>query len=139
MTKYEEKVKQFHEVMNLPVNSPFNVELLKLRKKLILEETQELIAELDDAIEQLQTDSRTVLRPTFENMCKEMSDVQYALSGLAVSFGLPIEEAFDATHDSNMSKLGNDGKPVYREDGKITKGPNYHKPDLSHLTQDTRK
>ena len=135
MTKYEEKVKQFHKVMNLPVNSQFNVELLQLRKKLILEETQELIAELDYAINQLQTKDKSVLRPTFENMCKEMADVQYALSGLAISFGLPIEEAFDATHNRNMSKLGNDGKPVYREDGKITKGPNYHKPDLSNLIQ----
>ena len=135
MTKYEEKVRQFHKAMNLPINTQFNIELLNLRKKLILEETQELIAELDAAIEQLQTEKQSVLRATFENMCKEMADVQYALSGLAISFGLPIEDAFDATHNSNMSKLGNDGKPIYREDGKITKGPNYHKPDLSNLIQ----
>ena len=52
------------------------------------------------------------------------------------SFGLPIEQAFDLTHESNMSKLGPDGKPVFREDGKIMKGPNYHKPDLHSLKQE---
>ena len=138
MTKYEEKVQNFHEVMNLPINTSFNIELLKLRKRLIKEETEELFAEIDATIAQIQEKGQ-IQRPTFENMCKEMADVQYALSGMAVSFGLPLETAFDATHDSNMSKLGPDGKPIYREDGKITKGPNYHKPDLSELTQKIEK
>ena len=138
MTKYEEKVQNFHQVMNLPVNVSFNIALLELRKRLIKEETEELFAEIDDAIFQIQ-DNQLIERPTFENMCKEMADVQYALSGMAVSFGLPLEQAFDATHDSNMSKLGPDGKPIYRDDGKITKGPNYHKPDLSHLEQNIEK
>ena len=138
MTKYEEKVQNFHQVMNLPVNVSFNIALLELRKRLIKEETEELFAEIDAAIFQIQNNQR-IERPTFENMCKEMADVQYALSGMAVSFGLPLEQAFDATHDSNMSKLGADGKPIYREDGKITKGPNYHKPDLSLLEQNIEK
>lgn len=138
MTKYEEKVQKFHKVMNLPINASFNIELLKLRKRLIQEETEELFAEIDATIAQIQEKGQ-IERPTFENMCKEMADVQYALSGMAVSFGLPLETAFDATHDSNMSKLGPDGKPIYREDGKITKGPNYHKPDLSELTQKIEK
>ena len=138
MTKYEEKVQKFHQVMNLPIDVPFNVELLELRKRLIKEETEELFAEIDAAISQIK-ESQNVERPTFENMCKEMADVQYALSGMAVSFGLPLEPAFDATHNSNMSKLGADGKPIYREDGKITKGPNYHKPDLSGLKQNIEK
>ena len=138
MTKYEEKVQNFHQVMNLPVNVSFNIALLELRTRLIKEETEELFAEIDAAIFQIQNNQR-IERPTFENMCKEMADVQYALSGMAVSFGLPLEQAFDATHDSNMSKLGPDGKPIYREDGKITKGPNYHKPDLSDLKQNIEK
>ena len=138
MTKYEEKVQKFHEVMNLPINVPFNIELLELRKRLITEETEELFAEIDATIAQIKEKGQ-IERPTFENMCKEMADVQYALSGMAVSFGLPLEKAFDATHDSNMSKLGPDDKPIYREDGKITKGPNYHKPDLSDLKQNIEK
>ena len=134
MSKYEEIVEQFHRAMNLPINVAFNPDLLKLRKKLLQEEMAELFQELDVAIETTEK-GLPVSHPLFEQICKETADVQYVLSGFNVSFGLPIDEAFDLTHESNMSKLGPDGKPVYREDGKITKGPNYHKPDLSNLEQ----
>lgn len=66
-------------------------------------------------------------------LLKELCDLQYVLSGFVVTFGLPFDEAFKRVHESNMSKLGPDGKPVYREDGKVLKGPNYKKPDLSDL------
>ena len=56
-----------------------------------------------------------------------------ALEGLARTFGLPADRVFDRVHDSNMSKLGNDGKPVRRDDGKVMKGPNYHPPSLDDL------
>ena len=138
MSKYEDKVEQFHRAMNLPVNAAFDCDLLKLRKRLLQEEMAELFAELDSAID-LTEKKQPVSQELFENICKETADVQYVLSGFCVSFGLPIDEAFDLTHESNMSKLGADGKPVYREDGKITKGPNYHKPDLSHLKQKVEK
>ena len=134
MAKYEDTVKEFHKAMALPVNVNFNTELLELRKRLIKEEVDELFIEID-AIESEIKQNQQIERHRFENLCKEMADVQYALSGLAVSFGLPLEEAFDATHNSNMSKLDDNGKPIYRADGKITKGPNYHKPDLSALKQ----
>ena len=134
MSKYEEIVEQFHRAMNLPINAPFNPDLLKLRKQLLQEEVTELFQELDAAIE-ITEKGVPVPRPLFKQMCKETADVQYVLSGLCVSFGLPIDEAFELTHESNMSRLGPDGKPVYREDGKVTKGPNYHKPDLSGLKQ----
>ena len=48
----------------------------------------------------------------------------------------PLLDAFNAVHASNMSKLGDDGKPVYREDGKVMKGPNYHKPDMSVFVEE---
>ncbi len=134
MSKYEDKVEQFSRAMNLPVNVPFNADLLTLRKRLLQEEIDELFVELDSAIALTQK-GETVTQELFENICKEISDVQYVLSGLGVSFGIPIEQAFDVTHESNMSKLGPDGKPIYREDGKIMKGPNYHKPDLHSLKQ----
>ena len=134
MSKYEDKVKQFSRAMNLPVNVPFSPDLLTLRKRLLQEEIDELFAELDCAIALTQK-GEDVSQELFENICKEAADVQYVLSGLGVSFGLPIEQAFDLTHESNMSKLGPDGKPIYREDGKIMKGPNYHKPDLHSLKQ----
>ena len=50
---------------------------------------------------------------------------------MADEIRFPLLDAFNAVHASNMSKLGDDGKPVYREDGKVMKGPNYHKPDMS--------
>ena len=134
MSKYEEIVEQFHRAMNLPIHVAFNPDLLKLRKQLLQEEITELFQELDAAIETTEK-GLPIPRPLFEQMCKETADVQYVLSGLSVSFGLPIDEAFDLTHESNMSRLGPDGKPVYREDGKVAKGPNYHKPDLSGLKQ----
>lgn len=134
MSKYEDKVEQFSRAMNLPVNMPFSADLLALRKRLLQEEIDELFIELDSAIALTQK-GEVVPQELFENICKETADVQYVLSGFGVSFGIPIEQAFDLTHESNMSKLGPDGKPIFREDGKIMKGPNYHKPDLHSLKQ----
>ena len=68
-------------------------------------------------------------------MMKELADLLFVSFGFAVSFGFPIDEIFKRVYESNMSKLGPDGKPIYRDDGKITKGPNYHKPNLSDLTK----
>ena len=66
-------------------------------------------------------------------LLKELSDLLYVVFGMAVTFDLPIAEAFLRVHESNMSKLGEDGKPLYREDGKVLKGPNYKAPDLLDL------
>lgn len=57
----------------------------------------------------------------------------YVTIGFATTFGLPLEEVFYAVHESNMSKLGPDGKPIYREDMKVLKGPNYKEPDLDQF------
>ncbi len=68
-------------------------------------------------------------------MLKELADVQIVISGMSVSFKplQKLDKAFYLVHESNMSKLDNNGKPILREDGKILKGPNYVKPDLSNL------
>ena len=134
MSIYEIEVEQFHRAMNLPVNTAFNADLLRLRKRLLQEEMDELFQELDRATKCVEQ-GQSVPHDLFESICKEAADVQYVLSGLSVSFGLPIEIAFQITHESNMSKLGPEGKPIYRPDGKIMKGPNYHKPDLHALQQ----
>ena len=55
---------------------------------------------------------------------------------MAVAFGLPLEVAFNRVHASNMSKLDDDGKPIYREDGKVMKGPNYKPPHLKDLVNE---
>ena len=59
-----------------------------------------------------------------------LSDILYVVYGMAHSFGIDIDNCFREVHVSNMSKLGEDGKPIYREDGKVIKGPNYKPPNL---------
>lgn len=68
-----------------------------------------------------------------EYVLKELADIVYVVYGYAATFGWNLDEAVKRVHESNMSKLGDDGKPIYREDGKVTKGPNYKKPTLSDL------
>src|SRR5690606_5216460 len=67
------------------------------------------------------------------NLLKELADLRYVLSGLCVALGIDEEECVRRVHESNMSKLGEDGSPIYREDGKVLKGPNYAPPDLDDL------
>ncbi|OYU79594.1 MAG: hypothetical protein CFE23_13495 [Flavobacterium sp. BFFFF1] len=64
-----------------------------------------------------------------------LGDMLYILCGTIIEHGLQdkIEAVFDEIQRSNMSKLGADGRPVYREDGKVMKGPNYFKPDFSGI------
>ena len=64
---------------------------------------------------------------------KELADLIYVCAQYAENMDWDIEQALRRVHESNMSKLGNDGKPIYREDGKVLKGPNYQPPDLSDL------
>lgn len=70
---------------------------------------------------------------TPENLLKELADLVYVTYGFAATFGWDLDEAVRRIHASNMSKLGLDGKPIYREDGKVLKGPNYKAPDLQDL------
>ncbi|GGA76229.1 hypothetical protein GCM10008015_16040 [Flavobacterium palustre] len=67
-----------------------------------------------------------------------LGDMMYILCGTIIEHGLQdkIEAVFDEIQRSNMSKLGEDGKPIYREDGKVMKGPNYFKPDFSKILGD---
>ena len=62
-----------------------------------------------------------------------LTDISYLVEGRFVGVGVPSDAEFDGVHASNMSKLGADGKPIYREDGKILKGPNYCPPNLAPL------
>ena len=64
-----------------------------------------------------------------------LGDMLYILCGTIIEHGMQdkIEEVFDEIQRSNMSKLGNDGNPIYREDGKVMKGPNYFKPNISKI------
>ena len=92
-------------------------ETIKLRLKLILEEVEELKEALD----------RKNMVDVLDGLC----DILYVVYGAGHAFGIDLDEPFNHVHHSNMSKLGEDGKPIYREDGKVLKGPNYYAPSLS--------
>ena len=66
---------------------------------------------------------------------KELSDLVFVCYQFAAAYGLDLDAAMERVFESNMSKLGDDGKPIYREDGKVLKGPNYKKPQLDDLVQ----
>ena len=71
---------------------------------------------------------------TFKEEClKELADLVYVCYQYAVNMGWDLDKALELIHESNLSKLGEDGKPILREDGKILKGPNYKKPNLHSL------
>jgi len=131
MNKYEEKVKEFHQAMEMAIDAPYTAPLLQLRQKLINEEVSELNVEINTLLAELDSFG-TINKETKLKMFKELADLQYVLSGMVVALGIPMEEVFTRVHQSNMSKLVN-GKPLKREDGKVLKGPNYKKPDLSDL------
>ena len=94
-----------------------DVKTNKLRIELIKEELEELIEAMQD-----------------ENLLEvadALTDILYVTYGAGHAFGIDLDKCFDEVQNSNMSKLGEDGKPIYNEAGKVMKGPNYFKPDLS--------
>ena len=89
----------------------------KLRIDLIKEELDELTEAMQD-----------------ENLLEvadALTDILYVTYGAGHAFGIDLDKCFEEVQSSNMSKLGDDGKPIYNEAGKVMKGPNYFKPDLS--------
>lgn len=99
--------------------------------KLIDEEYREVAIELD----QFELNEQNVpgAQPSREKLAKELADLVYVSFYAAEAMGIPLEKVFREVHGSNMSKLGEDGRPIKREDGKILKGPKYYEPDLSKL------
>ena len=95
------------------------------QKNLIVEEFKEFL-EADDFMFRVGS-------PPKEEALKELADLVYVCYQYAENMGWFLDEALDRVHKSNMSKLGEDGKPIYREDGKVLKGPNYQPPDLSDI------
>lgn len=62
-----------------------------------------------------------------------LTDLLYVVYGAGHAFGIDLDECFTEVHESNMSKLGENGRPIYREDGKVLKGPNYFVPNLEEI------
>lgn len=133
----EDKVYEFQKAMGQDINVDYSADLLRLRMALIEEEMKELKDEVKIAIEESENKG-SVSFVTKTQILKELCDLQYVVSGFAVTFGLPIEPAFNRVHASNMSKL-EDGKPVKNEKGKVMKGKNYEAPSLTDLICDMGK
>ncbi len=119
MTNFQ-KVKKFMETFGQEVKSrpSFSSEKInQLRYNLIKEELDEFKKALvnDDLLE----------------VADALTDILYVTYGAGHAFGINLDACFDEVQNSNMSKLGSDGKPIYNDQGKVMKGPNYFKPDLS--------
>ena len=92
-------------------------------RELRLELIQEELEELSDAVA-----DRDMIQ-----IADALTDLLYVVYGAGHSFGLDLDECFEEVHRSNMSKLGENGRPIYREDGKVMKGPGYFEPDLEGI------
>jgi predicted HAD superfamily Cof-like phosphohydrolase len=134
---FEGAVAEFHQafdVDNRIVDPEMLRALLERRVTLITEEFHEVIEAMEAAKESAGNSGFPVGR--FEDLSKELADLLYVVFGSADLLGIPLGKAFDEVHSSNMSKLGEDGRPVLREDGKVLKGPNYQPADMSEVGVD---
>lgn len=100
---------------------------LALQAKLIAEEANEV----EDAVDSLSLDLED--RKAKVHLLKELADLTYVCFQMAAAFGWDLTEACGRVHRSNLSKLGPDGEPIRRDDGKVLKGSNYFEPDLGDL------
>ncbi len=103
------------EVKNKPSFS--TVKINELRYNLIKEELEEFRLAID--------------RKDLLEAADALTDILYVTYGSGHAFGIDLDKCFEEVQNSNMSKLGKDGKPIYNESGKVMKGPNYFKPNLS--------
>ena len=109
MTTFGQEVKKKSELSSEKINS--------LRVSLIKEELDEL--------------TKAINENDILEVADALTDILYVTYGAGHAFGIDLDKCFDEVQKSNMSKLGEDGKPMYNENGKVLKGPNYFKPDLS--------
>ena len=94
-----------------------NENTIQLRYELIKEELEEL--------------NKAIKDKDMKEVADALTDILYVTYGAGHAFGINLDKCFDEVQESNMSKLGADGKPIYNENGKVMKGPNYFKPDLN--------
>lgn len=125
MKKQLDAVKKFHDAFGLGSSETPRADLGEsvnmLRYNLMKEENEEYLEAVRDN--------------DLTEIADALGDMLYILCGTIIEHGLQhkIEEVFDEIQRSNMSKLGEDGKPIYREDGKVMKGPNYFKPNFTEI------
>ncbi|APU69050.1 nucleoside triphosphate pyrophosphohydrolase family protein [Christiangramia flava] len=127
MKKSIAAVKEFHSAFGLGIKEIPTADLgtakNKLRFELMKEENEEYLEAANNN--------------DLEEVADALGDMLYILCGTIIEHGMQhkIEEVFEEIQSSNMSKLGADGKPIYREDGKVLKGPNYFKPNIRKVLQ----
>ena len=125
MKKQITHVHAFHEAFGIKNESnpvaDVDQKTVALRHELMREENEEYL--------------EAALRGDLVEVADALGDMLYILCGTIIEHGLQdkIEAVFDEIQQSNMSKLGNDGLPIYREDGKVIKGPNYFKPNFEQI------
>ena len=119
MTNFE-KVGLFMKTFGQEVKTKSSLSTNKineLRINLINEELEEL--------------KEAIKNKDLKEVADSLTDILYVTYGAGHAFGINLDECFEEVQKSNMSKLGEDGKPIYNEQGKVMKGPKYFKPDLS--------
>ena len=136
--RFVEALKEFHIKFGHPTGTDTKdtnefLQRLELRMKLIEEEAQEFYSAAVGCAVSVRADDAKGQRMFMQEMIDGITDLLYVVVGTAVTFGIPMTAAFERVHMSNLSKLGADGKPVYREDGKVMKGPNFMPPALAGL------
>ena len=109
MTTFGQEIKKKPSLSTDKINN--------LRIKLIDEELNEL--------------KEAISKKDLKEVADALTDILYVAYGAGHAFGINLDACFEEVQKSNMSKLGNDGKPIYNENGKVMKGPNYFKPDLN--------
>ena len=123
MTNFE-SVKKFMETFGQEIKEKAkfpNDKIISLRYDLIEEE----LGEFKEAIE----------NKDIKEIADALTDILYVTYGAGHAFGINLDKCFEEVQKSNMSKLGSDGKPIYNEKGKVMKGPNYFKPDLTKFVE----
>lgn len=121
-----EKLVEFHEAFELGFPEspelPEDIETRKLRIRILVEEFEEYLEgeENNDIIE----------------IADALIDIIYVAYGTGVEYGLPMDKLFNEVHRSNMSKLDENGNPIYREDGKVMKGENYTPPKVKEIIEE---
>ena len=119
MTNFE-KVKVFMKTFGQDIKQQAALSTEKinsLRISLIEEELDEL--------------KQAMKEKNLKEVADALTDILYVTYGAGHAFGIDLDKCFDEVQNSNMSKLGEDGRPIYNESGKVMKGPNYFKPDLN--------
>ena len=119
MTNFE-RVRKFMETFGQEVKKKAqfpNKKIMALRYDLIKEELEELKLAIDNN--------------DIKEVADALTDILYVTYGAGHAFGINLDKCFNEVQNSNMSKLGLDGKPIFDEKGKVMKGPNYFKPDLN--------